>query len=355
MKMLLVLLMLLVSTAVHAEELWIAPVARVANASNGDWGVTPRGRTRFSFAVPNDFQSFASAKILVIGESSSEITYKVWLSVSQNMLPHNDITDQLINIPATVVAGELLEIDVSSIVPGNLNAGVDYISLRIVTQPYDGAVRVVGLRFIYEGDPGPEGPMGVQGRPGRPGRPGRLGRPGPRGPQGPPGTPDGYTRAEVDALLLALHPCVSYRYCDLGDGAVEDLTTGLIWLKDANCYGRLTWDQATRQASNQVRDGVCGLEDGSQAGDWRLPTIEEWDSMFDLQYSNPAISNAAGDSQWKEGDPFGSIQTSGALGYWSSTRVTSGPGHRIADLSIGTTSITGPVDFSLQHVWFVRN
>ena len=33
------------------------------------------------------------------------------------------------------------------------------------------------------------------------------------------------------------------RFTDNGDGTVTDNLTGLIWLKDANCFGQKTWDQ----------------------------------------------------------------------------------------------------------------
>jgi len=44
------------------------------------------------------------------------------------------------------------------------------------------------------------------------------------------------------------------------------------------------------------------LSDGSKAGDWRLPTKEEWKAM--------------GIANWKESDAFSGVQ---AFLYWSST------------------------------------
>lgn len=46
------------------------------------------------------------------------------------------------------------------------------------------------------------------------------------------------------------------------------------WLKMANCFGFLTWDDAKRAASS-LANGQCGLSDGSKAGDWRLPSRTE--------------------------------------------------------------------------------
>ncbi|OAD22323.1 protein containing DUF1566 [Candidatus Thiomargarita nelsonii] len=108
----------------------------------------------------------------------------------------------------------------------------------------------------------------------------------------------------------------SYRYTDNGDGTVTDNQTGLIWLKKANCSGRsMTWKEAMQWAA-ELAHGQCGLSDGSKAGDWRLPTKEEWEAMVDNRYKKPALCNAAGTGQWKEGDAFSGVQTGS---YWPST------------------------------------
>jgi hypothetical protein len=108
----------------------------------------------------------------------------------------------------------------------------------------------------------------------------------------------------------------SPRFTDNSNGTVTDNLTGLIWLKNANCFGVRTWDQAISDC-NGLASGSCGLTDGSMAGDWRLPNRFELDSLFDLAYTAPALSNAAGTGQWTEGDPFNALQPDG--GYWSST------------------------------------
>ncbi|OAD22282.1 peptidase C14, caspase catalytic subunit p20, partial [Candidatus Thiomargarita nelsonii] len=86
----------------------------------------------------------------------------------------------------------------------------------------------------------------------------------------------------------------SSRYRDNGDGTVTDNLTGLIWMKNANCSGRrMTWKKAMQWAA-KLAHGQCGLRDGSRAGMWRLPTIDEWKAMVDKRYTYPALSNAAG-------------------------------------------------------------
>jgi hypothetical protein len=113
-----------------------------------------------------------------------------------------------------------------------------------------------------------------------------------------------------------------YRYIDNGDGTVTDIRTGLIWLKNANCFGRKNWKTATQSAAN-LASGQCGLRDGSRRGMWRLPSKEEWEASLDKKYvdnesnySQPALSNATGTGPWKEGDAFSGVRPSY---YWSST------------------------------------
>ena len=105
------------------------------------------------------------------------------------------------------------------------------------------------------------------------------------------------------------------RFTDSGNGTVTDNLTGLIWLKNANCFGRKNWDEAMDKAA-ALHTGECGLTDGSSEGDWRLPTKEEWEAFVDMNYFDPALSNAAGTGKWSEGDAFNNVQ----FGYyWSST------------------------------------
>jgi len=105
------------------------------------------------------------------------------------------------------------------------------------------------------------------------------------------------------------------RFKDNGNGTVTDNLTGLIWLKNANCFDIRNWSQALTDC-NGLNSGECGLTDGSIAGDWRLPNRSELNSLIDVRYYNPALSNTAGTGQWSAGNPFTNVQ-SGL--YWSST------------------------------------
>jgi Protein of unknown function (DUF1566) len=71
------------------------------------------------------------------------------------------------------------------------------------------------------------------------------------------------------------------RWCDNQDGTVTDLTTCLVWLKDASWGGRYPlWvsvqsNTTAHDRAAQLKDGVGGLSDGSVEGDWRLATRNE--------------------------------------------------------------------------------
>ena len=98
-------------------------------------------------------------------------------------------------------------------------------------------------------------------------------------------------------------------------GVVTDTLTGLIWLKNANCFGLRNWTMALSDA-NSLATGNCGLSDGSVAGDWRLPNVRELHSIVHYSVGSPAVPNTAGTAQWAEGDPFIGVLPDI---YWSST------------------------------------
>ena len=125
----------------------------------------------------------------------------------------------------------------------------------------------------------------------------------------------GALKTTLDAQQNKINELVraGFRYKDNGNGTITDNRSGLIWLKNANCFGAQNWEKA-KQSAATLASGQCGLRDGSGAGDWRLPTKEELKAMMDKKYKIPALSNAKGTAQWKEGEVFSSVQS----GYWSS-------------------------------------
>ena len=105
------------------------------------------------------------------------------------------------------------------------------------------------------------------------------------------------------------------RFTDKKNGTVVDNLTGLVWLKNGDCLnGVRTRDQALKFA-NSLYDGyglpvallVCGLSDGSIAGQWRLPNRFELESLLDLSQVDPALP---------PGHPFINVRNNC---YWTSS------------------------------------
>jgi hypothetical protein len=98
----------------------------------------------------------------------------------------------------------------------------------------------------------------------------------------------------------------SPRFTDNGDGTVTDNLTKLIWLKNANCNGLMSWANALTWV-NGLASGSCGLTDSSIAGQWRLPNREEMLSLIDSSRYYPALPS---------GHPFSNVASNY---YWLST------------------------------------
>lgn len=98
----------------------------------------------------------------------------------------------------------------------------------------------------------------------------------------------------------------SARFADNGNGTISDSMTGLVWLKNANCFVASTWNTALTLATN-LSSSQCGLTDGSQSGNWRLPNQNELRSLIDYSTFSPALSTA---------HPFQYVQNTT---YWTST------------------------------------
>ncbi len=115
------------------------------------------------------------------------------------------------------------------------------------------------------------------------------------------------------------------RFVDNGDGTVTDSDNDLVWLRNALCDelnnagNGLNWYDATATVGS-LASGSCGLTDGSSAGEWRLPTREEWEQFVCNHYTEPAICNTPGTGKWSQGDPFNNVQL---FYYWTGTPVES--------------------------------
>ena len=150
-----------------------------------------------------------------------------------------------------------------------------------------------------------------------------------------------------------LEPGVAWpnpRFTDNGNGTVTDNLTGLIWLKNANFMGATrTWDQALTDCAT-LNSGEGALTDSSVEGDWRLPSVQELQSLIHYGVSNPALPNTAGTVKWTAGDPFTGVQTTF---YWSSTTYAiTTTGACIVHLGYG--DMTWHPKSGARYVWPVR-
>ena len=58
---------------------------------------------------------------------------------------------------------------------------------------------------------------------------------------------------------------------------------------DARPFTRVEVTSALMKAAAALKDGRRGLSDGSQRGDWRLPTNAEWREMVDAAANHPML------------------------------------------------------------------
>jgi YVTN family beta-propeller protein len=137
------------------------------------------------------------------------------------------------------------------------------------------------------------------------------------------------------------------RFADHGNGTVTDNLTGLIWLKEGTCVeGAGTSNCANALTfANSLQNGQCGLTDGSSAGQWRLPNVNE-------------IQSLAHTGMWEIGNW---LNTQGFTGvergwYWTSTTFP-GETTKVWDMNFIDGHIQdGPIDksYGSDYVWAVR-
>lgn len=125
---------------------------------------------------------------------------------------------------------------------------------------------------------------------------------------------------EIESLRPVDPPCfdTTNRFVDCGNGTVTDTALGLIWLKDADCFGfEGNWAEGNTLATT-LADGQCGLTDNSVPGNWRLPTKEEWEGIVRPDCGYPAFPDKTGwdcyvDEPWTTGIQHANL--------WSSTPI----------------------------------
>ncbi len=72
-------------------------------------------------------------------------------------------------------------------------------------------------------------------------------------------------------VLSAVAAGADERFTDNGDGTVTDTRTGLMWAQTDN-MGHINWHDAKLYCENIIL---------SKYNDWRMPTIEELETLFD--------------------------------------------------------------------------
>ena len=127
-------------------------------------------------------------------------------------------------------------------------------------------------------------------------------------------------------------------FVSCGNGTVTDNRSGLVWMANADCFGEMSWIEATAVVAGlgdmpanacggmEADECDCGLSDHSSPGEWRLPSMAEWKAMiasgWDADECEPAINNDHGNGCWEPqcvaagACSFYEVQ---AAPYWSSS------------------------------------
>jgi Protein of unknown function (DUF1566) len=140
------------------------------------------------------------------------------------------------------------------------------------------------------------------------------------------------------------------RFTDNSDGTVSDNLTGLKWLKNSNCSGlKVYWATANSYMSelntSQTMGGIdCG--DTGGATDWRLPSLNEMESLRDISQFKPALPVG----HFFEGD----VLDESLSIYWATNSLASDDAWAWAiDFESGAVSVGLKVS-SEAYVWAVR-
>lgn len=149
-----------------ANELWIAPTYQqdtggLGIGSNIAWPATAVGASRFAVAVPNDLQTFQSAKVVVIPQApGGAATLNVIVCAAQNADAVGSACAGPFGVPFTGVPNQLAEVEIGGVLASRIGtAGASYLAIVAYTTPTTTTDHLVGLRFVYA----PKAPQNVAG------------------------------------------------------------------------------------------------------------------------------------------------------------------------------------------------
>lgn len=175
---------------------------------------------------------------------------------------------------------------------------------------------------------------------------------------------DGKDGQDATGATRADGPCFDNlnRYVNCGNGTVTDTVTGLIWLQDPSCFGIHTYVDANSSAA-RLSHSQCGLTDNSSAGDWRLPTKDEWSAtiapavalgcVISGASGPPSLTNDAGTACYGNGSGS-SFAGVAFIIYWSSSSGETFPNNAwIVRFVLGDV-VNSSKEFFSHRVWPVR-
>jgi hypothetical protein len=135
------------------------------------------------------------------------------------------------------------------------------------------------------------------------------------------------------------------RFTNNGNGTQTDNLTGLVWLMDRTCFSSPQFWESALSAAKTLASGSCSLTDGSVAGDWRLPNIDELVSV---------------PTNWTGASPAAWLNTQGFINgqadyYWSSSTITTTIDKRYAWIvQLGGAYLGNGYKAYGYYVWPVR-
>jgi formylglycine-generating enzyme required for sulfatase activity len=155
------------------------------------------------------------------------------------------------------------------------------------------------------------------------------------------GTVIACTGTGQDGDWLGGAPWPDPRFNNNGDGTVTDILTGLVWSQNANLpNGYKTWQEAL--------DYVAGMNAGTNPNlgytDWRLPNVNELESLANAQLFNPTLP---------QGHPFTNVRSNT---YWSSTSYANNTYYAwVVGMGNGVVVAGYKQYYASYYVWPVRS